>query len=319
MPDYSIKAASNLSGVSELLIRAWESRYEAIKPNRTETNRRVYNDEHINKLVVLRKLTELGHKISGIANLSINELTTLLSKSEFNEIISNDKNGSKGGGNEFQILLNDSIEVIKNYNGRELETILHNAFVKYSLPVLVENIIIPLVNLIGKHWQDGILRISHEHLASGIIRKVMGNLSDGYNIPETAPNLIVTTPEGQYHETGAMIGAALASSDGWQVTYLGVSLPAEDIAAVVEKKKSSCLFLSIVYPNDDPALHMELKKLRQTLGDDVYIIVSGNASEGYEKILLDIKAHVVSSPKQFREILKLVRNKINPNKGKENE
>lgn len=319
MPEYSIKAASRLSGVSELLIRAWESRYEAIIPARTETNRRVYNDEHINKLVILRKLTEHGHKISSIAKLSINELTSLLSKTEFIEIKSNNNIGIKEKNKEFGLILNDSVEAIKNYNSRELETILNNAFVKYSLPVMVENIIIPLVDLIGRYWHDGILRVSHEHLASGIIRKVMGNLSDGYNIPDTAPYLIVATPEGQYHETGAMIGAALASSDGWQVTYLGVSLPAEDIASVVGKKGSRCVFLSIVYPNDDPALHVELKKLRQSLGDDKYIIVSGNAAEGYEKILLDINAHIVSSPKQFREILTLVRKKINPNKGNENE
>lgn len=319
MGEYSIKVASQLSGVSELLIRAWESRYEAIVPERTQTNRRMYSDDDINKLVVLRKLTERGHKISNLAKLSINDLISLLSKSELNEISTTGQNKQYEAGSKFQQTLQDSVDAIKIYDCRKLEKILTDAFVKYSLPVLVDNIIIPLTELIGKYWQEGILRVSHEHLATGVIRKLMGNLSAGYNIPVTAPNLIVATPEGQYHETGAMIGAALAASDGWQVTYLGSSLPAEDIASVVNQKKSGCVFLSIVYPNDDPALYVQLRKLRQCVGDKTFIIVSGNAAEGYKDALLGINAYIVSTPRQFRNILKLVRNNISTNNGDENE
>ncbi len=98
---YTIKAVSRLTGVSELVIRAWETRYNAVEPERTETNRRMYSELDLQKIALLGKLTEKGHRIGAIANLSIEDLTKMLSvnvtsglvsgqgedKTEFSEII----------------------------------------------------------------------------------------------------------------------------------------------------------------------------------------------------------------------------------------
>ena len=69
--------ASQLSGLSPHVIRIWERRYGALSPSRTDTNRRMYCHEAIERLKLLRELTEQGHRIGNIARMPTEELQKL--------------------------------------------------------------------------------------------------------------------------------------------------------------------------------------------------------------------------------------------------
>lgn len=71
---YGIGAVVRQTGLPAPTIRIWEKRYGAVSPIRTETNRRLYSAEDVARLGLLRSLTELGHSIGNIANLSLSEL-----------------------------------------------------------------------------------------------------------------------------------------------------------------------------------------------------------------------------------------------------
>ncbi len=75
---YSIKAVSTITGINEHTIRAWEKRYNAISPERTDSNRRMYSETEVEKLNLLNKAVMVGHNISSVANLSVSELNSLL-------------------------------------------------------------------------------------------------------------------------------------------------------------------------------------------------------------------------------------------------
>ncbi len=72
-----IKIAALRSGLTPHVIRMWEKRYLAVEPDRTPTNRRVYSDHSIQRLVHLADLTRNGHSIGNIANLPDKELLDL--------------------------------------------------------------------------------------------------------------------------------------------------------------------------------------------------------------------------------------------------
>jgi methylmalonyl-CoA mutase cobalamin-binding subunit len=65
------------------------------------------------------------------------------------------------------------------------------------------------------------------------------------------------------HKPGALIVATIAASDGWRVTYLGPSLPAEEIAGAAHQNRARAVALSLVYPGDDPFLRGELLKFQR--------------------------------------------------------
>ena len=66
---YRVGTAAQLSGVPAATIRAWERRYAALTPRRTDTGRRLYDEEDVARLQLMKALTDVGDPISAIANL----------------------------------------------------------------------------------------------------------------------------------------------------------------------------------------------------------------------------------------------------------
>jgi MerR family transcriptional regulator, light-induced transcriptional regulator len=309
---YPIKVVSQMTGLSVHVIRAWEKRYNVVVPDRSDTNRRLYSEEDIDKLRLLNDASNLGHNIGSIAHLSQSELKELLFKER--DKTSELKSGS--AGDEVVTLVeeqfSDCIESIKNYDAKKLESILLNASARLTQPILIEELIIPLVYKIGDMWHDGEIRVANEHLSSSVIRGFLFNLLESYSVGESAPVLISATPRGQEHELGALIAGVVAASSGWRVIYLGTNLPAEEVGAVVSHLKAKVVALSFVYPIDDPLLKKELKKLKQILPIGVSIIAGGRATSGYLDVLDEIGALVVKNIKQLRTELEAIReNKYN--------
>jgi methylmalonyl-CoA mutase cobalamin-binding subunit len=89
------------------------------------------------------------------------------------------------------------------------------------------------------------------------------NASDGRAAGGGSRSLVVATPTAKMHKPGALIVATIAASDGWRVTYLGPSLPAEEIAGAAHQNRARAVALSLVYPGDDPFLRGELLKFQR--------------------------------------------------------
>jgi DNA-binding transcriptional MerR regulator/methylmalonyl-CoA mutase cobalamin-binding subunit len=304
---FPIKVVSQMTGLSVHVIRAWEKRYHVVEPDRTDTNRRLYSEEEIEKLRLLNEASHLGHNIGSLANLSLTELKNILSR-EKNKTSEN-KYEPKSI-NQVELvgeILSESIETIRVYDSKKLESILLNASAKLTQPVLIEEVVIPLVYKIGDMWHNGEIRVANEHLASSVIRSFLFNLLESYSVNDSAPVLVSATPRGQEHELGALIAGVVAASAGWKVIYLGSNLPSEEIGSVVSYLNAKVVALSLVYPSDDQTLFKELRKLKQILPVGVSIIAGGRATEGYLNVLDEICAFVVKNTKQLRLELDAIR------------
>ena len=77
---YTISTVSTLTGVDQNTICAWERRYGAIMPVRTESGRRRYDDEAIGRLQLLKALVDSNVSIGSIADLPDEQLRGRLAK-----------------------------------------------------------------------------------------------------------------------------------------------------------------------------------------------------------------------------------------------
>ena len=75
---YPIQLVARLTGLSAHVIRIWEQRYRAVEPQRTATNRRLYSQRDIERLNLLRDLTQAGHSIGQVAQLPTDKLGKLV-------------------------------------------------------------------------------------------------------------------------------------------------------------------------------------------------------------------------------------------------
>jgi MerR family transcriptional regulator, light-induced transcriptional regulator len=277
---HSIKMAARKCGLTAHVIRVWERRYNAVSPNRTDTNRRRYSDAEIERLTLLRAATQAGHSIGSIAKLPVEKLRSLATEAIPASVPVARRNESVATQ-----AVEAAVSAIEKLNSTDLEAILGRAAVAFGQHGLLERIIGPLAQRVGELWRDGSITAAHEHFASAVIRNYLLQTSKPYAANGVAPVLVVGTPAGQLHELGAVMVAAAASDLGWRVIYLGTSLPAVEIAGAAIQNKARAVALSIVYPDDDPNLAQELVSLRKHLPPEIKIITGGRAAESYASTL----------------------------------
>lgn len=77
---YQIGTVSTLTGIDPHTIRAWERRYGAITPSRSESGRRRYDDHTVERLQLLKALVDCNESIGLIAHLPDEALRERLAK-----------------------------------------------------------------------------------------------------------------------------------------------------------------------------------------------------------------------------------------------
>jgi methylmalonyl-CoA mutase cobalamin-binding subunit len=105
------------------------------------------------------------------------------------------------------------------------------------------------------------------------------------------------------HEIGALLAASQAVELGWNALYLGASLPADEIAAAAAARGAAGVLLSLVYPQGDPATAEELRRLRQLLPPEVFVLAGGRAARSFEPALAGIGALVAADMDELTRIL----------------
>ncbi len=301
---YSIKIASERSGVSSHLIRMWEKRYGALSPDRTETNRRLYSDENVERLSLLHACTQSGHRIGNVATLPDDTLKQL---SHGNSTGSEKPEESP----EAQALAAKGLppEVIRAFKAIEamdsegVRTALDQASLDYGYQGMLTKIIVPLMQHIGRLWCEGELTAAYEHFASAALRTYLLGQVQSYSANRNAPVIITVTPAGQLHEFGAVVSAAAAHSSGWHVIHLGPSLPAAEIAGAAIRANARVVALSLVHPPDDADLPGQLQMLRRLLPSRIAIIAGGRACDSYRQVLNETQVQLVKDVDEFYQML----------------
>lgn len=277
------------TGLRPDVIRAWERRHGAVAPRRSEGNRRLYTDEDVERLTLLRRAVEAGWPISRVAPLPDDALRDLLRDAA---------DGGQGPGRRdraeppadqralaLERHLAAALGAAAALDAARLREALGEAAVQLSRVDLLDRVVAGLVARVGDGICDGSLRIAHEHLATEVVATFLDGLEAAYSPSATAPSLMVTTPAHQHHALGGLLAAATARVEGWRATWLGPNLPAAEIAAAARQARPRALALSLGFPAGDARVARELEELGVHLGGAVPVLVGGAAAASYQAAL----------------------------------
>lgn len=288
-PLFPIQVVVQRTGLSAHVIRVWEKRYEAVKPSRTATNRRLYSQAEMERLALLRQLTERGQNIGYVAKL---ETEVLRGLAEDAAAAGRPPDPWKASS-ESEGLVQEALDATRRMDAAALHTILERGERLLGNQGVLQKLVSPLGQALGERWRSGELSAAHEHFATAALKLFLGQASKPYGMTLDAPLLVVGTPTGQLHEVGALLVSACASNLGWRVLYLGPSLGAPELAGAALQNKARALALSLVYPDDDPQMPEELRRLRTHL-PTTPLIVGGRAAPAYADTLRAIGAQMAT-------------------------
>ncbi|MCB8994250.1 MAG: MerR family transcriptional regulator [Bacteroidales bacterium] len=233
MAHYSIKDLEKLSGIKAHTLRIWEKRYNLVEPKRTSTNIRYYDDDALRKVLNIALLNRNGLKISHIAELDESEISCKVTDLaiEHPDI-----------ANQVDNLVSAMVE----FDEKKFDLILNNSTVLRGFEETVLHLIYPFFEKVGVLWQTGVINPAQEHFISNLIRQklivAIDKLDD--NMGEDTRRFIMFLPEGELHEISLLFFYFLAKKRGFNVLYLGQSVPFKDLSAVIKVRKCDFLLTS---------------------------------------------------------------------------
>lgn len=146
------------------------------------------------------------------------------------------------------------------------------------VPTLYLDVVQAAQYRIGDLWQQNRISVAQEHLATAISQLAIAELYRA--APSAAPNgknAIVACADGEQHELGIRITADFFDMAGFDVHYLGASLPTESLVDTLRERHPDLLVVSVTMSANLGSLHQALLRTRDAVGDRTRLAVGGYA------------------------------------------
>ena len=234
MQTYSIADLEKLSGIKSHTIRIWEKRYNIVSPERTDTNIRAYNDDQLKKILNISFLINNGLKISKIASLSLDELST--------KVIS-----LTSSTDSFEAQINDFVICSLQFDEPLFDKTYNSLRKNHTLSYIYENIFIPTLRRIGALWSSGELFPAQEHFLSNLIKqKFYHAIEDAESTIKRGKKAYLFLPPWEDHDFALLYSHMVLKENGFDVVNVGKTISFESILQCIEKIKPDILFTTFI-------------------------------------------------------------------------
>ena len=234
MQTYSIADLEKLSGIKSHTIRIWEKRYNIVSPERTDTNIRAYNDDQLKKILNISFLINNGLKISKIASLTLEELSSKVLS------LTSSTDSFDAQINDFVIC---SLQFDEPLFDRTYERLKRN----HTLSFIYENVFIPTLRRIGALWSSGELFPAQEHFLSNLIKQKFYHAIENAKSPiKRSKTAYLFLPPWEDHDFALLYSNMILKENGFDVVNVGKTISFDSILQCVEKIKPDLLFTTFI-------------------------------------------------------------------------
>lgn len=131
---------------------------------------------------------------------------------------------------------------------------------------------------IGRLWQENQISIAEEHMATAISHTALAHLYDHASRSKSnGKRVIVACVEGELHDFPARLVADTLDLSGFEVRYLGASVPTDSLLGLLRAQPPDLLALSTTMAFNVPALRSAVERIRSQSGGTLPILIGGGA------------------------------------------
>ncbi|WP_424767730.1 MerR family transcriptional regulator [Paenibacillus sp. sgz302251] len=262
---YSIKKVSELLDIPAVTIRAWENRYHAVTPMRTEGGHRLYSEADIETLKWIKHQTE-GK------NMKISEVVRLLQQKK---PASRAIDHTKQPLHHREDLIDRLYQSFIHINGEQANEIIDFAFSLQNFEEVFHSILAPVLYRIGEQWEVGSVTVAQEHFASQLVLQRFHQFFRVLPVHYRYSRALAFCPEGEHHQIGLMLFGLFLRNKGVDVIYLGPNTPYAGLAELIELKSVSNVAVSISHSKYIPELEQWVNECLERF-PDINFILGGN-------------------------------------------
>lgn len=273
---YSISRVERETGISKDVLRMWERRYGFPMPSRVSSGERNYSAEDLARLLLIKRLMDLGHRPGGLMKLSDDELIQMLSVPA----------GIQHG--RFQPHVEQLMNLLLSHQPIHLSKYLDYWLLRYGLEAFVVELLPNWLAQVGYAWQTGNLEIHHEHLLVDQLQtKLRLSLERLPEATSDAPKVLLTTLPEEQHGLALLMIENLCRLEGVQVINLGIQTPVETIIQAAHEHRVQVVSLSISEASNGVWVQQAIVRLRQGLPASVALWLGGEGAKRLDLSSLD--------------------------------
>ncbi len=279
-PPYKMGTIVRLTSFAPQRLRAWEHRYDLLRPCRGEGGHRLYSEDDLRVLCAVREFLGTGRTIGEINRIgrdAILDGTARPHRGRTKRTASAQRVAAEDIPLEADTLVSRLVKATLAMDESELQRILDQAFSAMSAEVAIDRVIAASLRRIGNLWADGLCTISSEHLATRIFTHRVRTLFEheaSANLYRKPRVLCGCFPQ-ERHELGILALSYSLALRKARVTVLGSEVPLPDLERACLSTAAEAVLLSV----SDDALYSEHKagllELRSRIGPRTRIVLGG--------------------------------------------
>jgi DNA-binding transcriptional MerR regulator len=242
-PVLRIGELSRRLGVSDHVLRAWESRYGVLQPVRSAGGFRLYSEA--DALRIRRMQAHLGRGLSAAEAARA--------------VLGEDSEAGAGTARELSGILRQALDA---FDEPAAQAVLDRLVSDLSLATVLRDAVMPYLTELGERWEQGTASIAQEHFASNVIRGRLAGLARGWGNGH-GPRAVLACPPGELHDLALMVFGVALNRIGWRIDYLGICTPVDELIRTVEARRPDLVVLAATVPENLVPLAPQLTALAQ--------------------------------------------------------
>jgi MerR family transcriptional regulator, light-induced transcriptional regulator len=239
-PVLRIGELSRRLGVSDHVLRAWESRYGLLQPVRSAGGFRLYSEADESRI---RRMQ--AHLARG------------LSAAEAAQAVLGQDNGAGHGraagpdgdasaASELSGALRQALDA---FDEPAAQAALDRLVSDLSVTTVLRDVVLPYLTELGERWESGTASIAQEHFATNVIRGRLAGLARGWGNGR-GPRAILACPPCELHDLALMVFGIALNRNGWRIDYLGMNTPVEELTRTVDARHPDLVVLAATLPEN---------------------------------------------------------------------
>jgi DNA-binding transcriptional MerR regulator len=245
-----IGALSKRAGVSEHVLRAWESRYGLLSPTRSSGGFRLYSDADVRRVQRMRAYLAEGLSAAEAARAVLAEPAAAAPPDPV-VVRMAEANGAAS--------LRAALDLLDE---RAAHVVLDQLFGALTIEAVIRDVLIPYLHELGERWSRGEVTVGQEHFASNVIRSRLAALSPGWG-GGRGPRVLLACPPGELHDIALLAFGLVLRRSGWRVVFLGADSPTGDIQRTADALGPDLVMLAASDASRFDAIRPELVRLAQ--------------------------------------------------------